>query len=123
MGNLLLAEPAPVNPRSEMAIARYNQILGSSALSDEDKAELHLQRRAQTLLSALYTINDDVIIGLSKAPANRSRATLKAASPRSKWKGLTLGKLAIAMVKWFSCVGGSPQPIPVQRRHLERESK
>lgn len=44
MGNLLLAEPAPVNPRSEMAIARYNQILGSSALSDEDKAELHLQR-------------------------------------------------------------------------------
>lgn len=44
MGNLLLAEPAPVNPRSEMAIARYNQVLSSPALSDEDKAELHFQR-------------------------------------------------------------------------------
>ncbi len=44
MGNLLLAIPAPVNPRSEMAIARYNQVLMSSALSDEDKAELHFQR-------------------------------------------------------------------------------
>ena len=46
MANLLLAEPAPVNPRSEMAIARYNQILGigNSALSDDDKAELHFQR-------------------------------------------------------------------------------
>lgn len=44
MGNLLLAEPAPVNPRSEMAIARYNQILGSDALPDDDKAELHFQR-------------------------------------------------------------------------------
>jgi len=44
MGNLLLAEPAPINPRSEMAIARYNQVLGSPSLSDEDKAELHFQR-------------------------------------------------------------------------------
>lgn len=44
MGNLLLAEPAPINPRSEMAIARYNQVLNSTALSDEDKAELHFQR-------------------------------------------------------------------------------
>ncbi|WP_390375854.1 lipoprotein NlpI [Alteromonas sp. MTD1] len=44
MGNLLLAEPAPINPRSEMAIARYNQVLSSTALSDEDKAELHFQR-------------------------------------------------------------------------------
>lgn len=44
MGNLLLAIPAPVNPRSEMAIARYNQVLTSPALSDEDKAELHFQR-------------------------------------------------------------------------------
>ncbi|AEA98008.1 MULTISPECIES: lipoprotein NlpI [Alteromonas] len=44
MGNLLLAEPAPVNPRSEMAIVRYNQVLTSPALSDEDKAELHFQR-------------------------------------------------------------------------------
>jgi len=44
MGNLLLAEPAPINPRSQLAIVRYNQILMSSALSDEDKAELHFQR-------------------------------------------------------------------------------
>lgn len=44
MGNLLLAEPAPANPRSQMAIARYNQILTSAALSDGDKAELHFQR-------------------------------------------------------------------------------
>ncbi len=44
MGNLLLAEPAPVSPRSQMAIARYNQILASSGLPDEDKAELHFQR-------------------------------------------------------------------------------
>jgi len=44
MGNLLLAEPAPANPRSQMAIARYNQVLTSTALSDDDKAELHFQR-------------------------------------------------------------------------------
>ena len=44
MGNLLLAEPAPVSPRSQMAIARYNQILSSAGLPDEDKAELHFQR-------------------------------------------------------------------------------
>ncbi|GGW87777.1 lipoprotein NlpI [Alteromonas halophila] len=44
MGNLLLAEPAPVSPRSQMAIARYNQILSTSGLPDEDKAELHFQR-------------------------------------------------------------------------------
>ncbi|MCW8092148.1 lipoprotein NlpI [Alteromonas sp. ASW11-130] len=44
MGNLLLAEPAPINPRSQMAIARYNQILASNAITDEDKAELFYQR-------------------------------------------------------------------------------
>ncbi len=44
MGNLLLAEPAPVNPRSQLAIARYNQILGSVELSDTDKADLYFQR-------------------------------------------------------------------------------
>lgn len=44
MGNLLLAEPAPVSPRSQMAIARYNQILSTSGLPDEDRAELHFQR-------------------------------------------------------------------------------
>ncbi|WP_218310661.1 lipoprotein NlpI [Alteromonas antoniana] len=44
MGNLLLAEPAPVNPRSQVAIARYNQILANAQLAEEDKAELHFQR-------------------------------------------------------------------------------
>lgn len=44
MGNLLLAEPAPASPRSQMAIARYNQILTSAALPDNDKAELYFQR-------------------------------------------------------------------------------
>ncbi len=44
MGNLLLAEPAPINPRSQMAIARYNQILASDAISDNDRAELFYQR-------------------------------------------------------------------------------
>lgn len=44
MGNLLLAEPAPASPRSQMAIARYNQILASTGIPDEDKAELHFQR-------------------------------------------------------------------------------
>lgn len=44
MGNLLLAEPAPINPRSEMAIARYNQVIMNDGLSEEDRAELHFQR-------------------------------------------------------------------------------
>ncbi|MEW9796767.1 lipoprotein NlpI [Alteromonas sp. CYL-A6] len=44
MGNLLLAEPAPASPRSQMAIARYNQILATAGIPDEDKAELHFQR-------------------------------------------------------------------------------
>lgn len=44
MGNLLLAEPAPVNPRSQMAIARYNQVLANTAIPDEDRAELLYQR-------------------------------------------------------------------------------
>lgn len=44
MGNLLLAEPAPVSPRSQMAIARYNQILTSPKLTDEERAELHYHR-------------------------------------------------------------------------------
>lgn len=44
MGNLLLAEPAPVNPRSQMAIARYNQVLANASIPDEDRAELLYQR-------------------------------------------------------------------------------
>ncbi len=44
MGNLLLAEPAPINPRSEIMIARYNQILSLAELKDEERAELLYQR-------------------------------------------------------------------------------
>ena len=44
MGNLLLAEPAPVNARSQMAIARYNQILAQAPLKDNERAELLYQR-------------------------------------------------------------------------------
>lgn len=44
MGNLLLAEPAPMSARSQLAIARYSQILGSEAVPEEDKAELFYQR-------------------------------------------------------------------------------
>lgn len=44
MGNLLLAEPIPVSPRAQMAIVRYNQILASEELSDDERAELVFQR-------------------------------------------------------------------------------
>lgn len=44
MGNLLLAEPEPVNTRSQMAIARYNHILTQAPLKDEERAELLFQR-------------------------------------------------------------------------------
>jgi lipoprotein NlpI len=44
MGNLLLAEPAPVSIRSQMAIARYNQILDKAPLKEEERAELLYQR-------------------------------------------------------------------------------
>ncbi|MFT5838549.1 MAG: lipoprotein NlpI [Flavobacteriales bacterium] len=44
MGNLLLAEPAPMNPRSQLAIARYSHILVNTDLKDEQKAQLLHQR-------------------------------------------------------------------------------
>ena len=44
MGNLLLAEPEPVDARSQMAIARYNHILTQAPLKDEERAELLFQR-------------------------------------------------------------------------------
>ncbi len=44
MANLLLAEPAPVSVRSQMAIARYNQILAEAPLKDNERAELFYQR-------------------------------------------------------------------------------
>lgn len=44
MSNLLLAEPAPMSVRSQMAIARYNQILDKAPLKDQERAELLHQR-------------------------------------------------------------------------------
>lgn len=44
MGNLLLAEPAPMNPRSQLAIARYSHILTTADLEDEQRAQLLHQR-------------------------------------------------------------------------------
>lgn len=44
MGNLLLAEPEPVNTRSQMAIARYNHILSQAPLQNDERAELLFQR-------------------------------------------------------------------------------
>jgi lipoprotein NlpI len=44
MGNLLLAEPEPVNTRSQMAIARYNHILTQAPLKENERAELLFQR-------------------------------------------------------------------------------
>ncbi|KXI28439.1 lipoprotein NlpI [Paraglaciecola hydrolytica] len=44
MSNLLLAEPAPMSVRSQMAIARYNQILAQVSLKDEERAQLLHQR-------------------------------------------------------------------------------
>jgi lipoprotein NlpI len=44
MGNLLLAEPAPMNQRSQLAIARYSHILGTTDLEDDQKAQLLHQR-------------------------------------------------------------------------------
>lgn len=44
MSNLLLAEPAPMSGRSQMAIARYNQILAQASLNDEERAQLLQQR-------------------------------------------------------------------------------
>ena len=44
MGNLLLAEPAPINPRAQLAIARYNYILTEASLEDAERADLLYQR-------------------------------------------------------------------------------
>ena len=44
MGNLLVPEPAPLSIRSQVAIARFGQILSNAELTDEDKAQLHFQR-------------------------------------------------------------------------------
>ena len=44
MGNLLLAEPAPMNQRSQLAIARYSHILANTDLEKEQRAQLLHQR-------------------------------------------------------------------------------
>lgn len=44
MGNLLLAEPAPMNARSQLAIARYSHILKQADIEDEQRAQLLHQR-------------------------------------------------------------------------------
>lgn len=44
MSNLLLAEPAPMSIRSQLAIARYNQILDQAPLKEQERAELLHQR-------------------------------------------------------------------------------
>lgn len=44
MGNLLMAEPSSASARTQMAIARYNQILIQAPLKDEERAELLYQR-------------------------------------------------------------------------------
>lgn len=44
MGNLIPVEPSPPNGRSQIAIARYNEILARVPLKDEERAELLFQR-------------------------------------------------------------------------------
>ena len=44
MENLLIVEPVPASPRSQLAIARYNQILAQAPLNDEERAQLFYQR-------------------------------------------------------------------------------
>jgi lipoprotein NlpI len=44
MGNLLLAEPAPMSQRSQLAIARYSHILSNTDLEDEQRAQMLHQR-------------------------------------------------------------------------------
>jgi lipoprotein NlpI len=59
MGNLLLAEPEPINARSQMAIARYNHILTQAPLKDDERAELLFQRGMlydSVGLAGLFTI-------------------------------------------------------------------
>lgn len=41
---LLLAEPEPIDPRIQLLIARYSQILNQPSLEKAERAELHYQR-------------------------------------------------------------------------------
>lgn len=78
MGNLLLAEPAPVNARIQLAIARYNQILAQAPLKDEERAELLYQRgmlydQAGLPGLALYDFNSAIKLKPNMAEAYNSR--------------------------------------------------
>jgi len=42
--NIMIPEPLPINFRSQLAIARYNQFLAQSGLSNEERAELLYMR-------------------------------------------------------------------------------
>ncbi|WP_100640937.1 lipoprotein NlpI [Alteromonas facilis] len=44
MGNLLLVEPIPANPRTQLAIARFNYILNQADIAEQERAELLYQR-------------------------------------------------------------------------------
>lgn len=78
MGNLLLAEPAPVHARTQLAIARYNQILSQAPLKDEERAELLYQRgmlydSAGLPGLALYDFNNAIKLKPDMAEAYNSR--------------------------------------------------
>ncbi|WP_100657486.1 lipoprotein NlpI [Alteromonas flava] len=44
MGNLLLVEPIPADPRTQLAIARFNFILNQADIAESERAELLYQR-------------------------------------------------------------------------------
>lgn len=44
MGNLLIVEPIPANPRTQVAIARFNHILSTVDVKSEERANLMYQR-------------------------------------------------------------------------------
>jgi lipoprotein NlpI len=44
LDGLLLAEPEPIDPRVQLLIARYSQILNQPSLKKTERAELHYQR-------------------------------------------------------------------------------
>ncbi|MFT6990006.1 MAG: lipoprotein NlpI [Paraglaciecola sp.] len=77
MGNLLLAEPAPMNQRSQLAIARYSHILVNTDLEDEQRAQLLHQRGTlydSVGLSGLaqYDFNQAIILKPDLAEAYNS---------------------------------------------------
>lgn len=77
MANLLLAEPAPMSPRAQLAIARYTELLSSDSLSDQERAELYLYRgmlydSLGLVGLAQYDLTQAIGINPSLAPAYNS---------------------------------------------------